>query len=68
MLELNEARIGAAKPKERPYTLRNGRGLHLLITPASSSGALSITANEGAADHLDRLRDGSNVVRPKRSG
>jgi hypothetical protein len=34
MSELNEARIRAAKPKERPYKLRDGRGLHLLITPS----------------------------------
>jgi integrase len=34
MSELNEARIRAAKPKEKPYKLRDGRGLHLLITPS----------------------------------
>jgi integrase len=33
MSELNEARIRAAKPKEKPYKLRDGRGLHLLVTP-----------------------------------
>jgi Arm DNA-binding domain len=33
MSELNEAGIRAAKPKEKPYKLRDGRGLHLLITP-----------------------------------
>jgi integrase len=33
MSELNESRIRAAKPKEKPYKLRDGRGLHLLVTP-----------------------------------
>lgn len=32
MSELNEARIRAAKPKEKPYKLRDGRGLYLLVT------------------------------------
>jgi integrase len=34
MTELNEARIRAAKPEDRPCKLRDGRGLHLLITPS----------------------------------
>ncbi|MEJ1960960.1 MAG: integrase arm-type DNA-binding domain-containing protein [Gammaproteobacteria bacterium] len=36
MSELNESRIRAAKPKEKPYKLRDGRGLHLLVTPAGA--------------------------------
>lgn len=36
MSELNESRVRAAKPKEKPYKLRDGRGLHLLITPAGT--------------------------------
>jgi hypothetical protein len=35
---LNEARIRAAKPKDKPYTLRDGRGLHLLVTPTGAVG------------------------------
>jgi integrase len=34
--ELTKARIEAAKPKDRPYKLSDGEGLHLLITPADS--------------------------------
>jgi Arm DNA-binding domain len=34
MSERNEARIRAAKPQEKPYKQRDGRGLHLLITPS----------------------------------
>jgi integrase len=33
MSELNEARIRAARPKDKPYKLRDGRGLYLLVTP-----------------------------------
>src|SRR5215468_12676110 len=33
---LSEARICRAKPKERPYKLRDGGGLYLLITPTDS--------------------------------
>ena len=36
MSELNEARIRAAKPKEKPYKLRDGRGLYLLVTPTGA--------------------------------
>lgn len=36
MSGLSEARIRAAKPKDRPYKLPDGRGLHLLITPAGA--------------------------------
>ncbi|MDB6045476.1 MAG: integrase, partial [Gammaproteobacteria bacterium] len=36
MSELNEARIRAAKPKERLYKLRDGRGLYLLVTPTGA--------------------------------
>src|SRR5258707_653102 len=31
---LTEARLRSAKPKARPYKLRDGAGLYLLITPA----------------------------------
>ena len=31
---LTETRIRAAKPAEKPYKLRDGGGLHLLVTPA----------------------------------
>jgi hypothetical protein len=30
---LTETSIKAAKPRERPYTLPDGRGLHLLVAP-----------------------------------
>ena len=33
---LAEARIRSAKPKGRPYKLRDGGGLYLLITPADA--------------------------------
>lgn len=33
MSDLNEARIRAARPKDKPYKLRDGRGLYLLVTP-----------------------------------
>lgn len=33
MAHLTEARIRAAKPKEKPYKLSDGRGLHLMVTP-----------------------------------
>jgi integrase len=33
---LTEARIRRAKPKERPYKLRDGGGLYLLITPTDA--------------------------------
>ena len=33
MSELNEARIRATRPKDKPYKLRDGRGLYLLVTP-----------------------------------
>jgi hypothetical protein len=33
---LTEARIRRAKPKARPYKLRDGGGLFLLITPADA--------------------------------
>ena len=33
MSELNAARIRAARPKDKPYKLRDGRGLYLLVTP-----------------------------------
>ena len=36
MSQLTEARIRVAKPKEKPYKLRDGRGLHLLITAAGA--------------------------------
>jgi hypothetical protein len=36
MSELNEMRIRAAKPKEKPYKLRDGRGLHLLVKPSGA--------------------------------
>lgn len=36
MTQLNESRIRAAKPKQKPYKLRDGRGLHLLVTPTGS--------------------------------
>ena len=36
MSQLTEARIRAAKPKDKPYKLRDGRGLYLLITPAGA--------------------------------
>ena len=32
---LTEARLRSAKPKARPYKLRDGGGLFLLITPAN---------------------------------
>ena len=34
MPALNESRIGAAKPTEKPYKLFDERGLFLLVTPA----------------------------------
>jgi integrase len=34
MSALSETRIRAAKPTDKPYKLRDGRGLHLLVTPA----------------------------------
>jgi integrase len=33
MFELTETHLRATKPKERPYKLRDGRGLYLLVTP-----------------------------------
>ena len=33
---LTEARIRSARPKGRPYKLRDGGGLYLLITPADA--------------------------------
>ena len=33
---LSEARIRRARPKERPYKLRDGGGLYLLITPTDA--------------------------------
>jgi hypothetical protein len=30
---LTEARLRGAKPKSRPYKLRDGGGLYLLVTP-----------------------------------
>ena len=33
MTQLTEARIRAAKPKGKPYKLRDSRGLYLLVTP-----------------------------------
>lgn len=33
---LTEARIRAAKPKDKPYKLRDGRGLHLLVNPSGA--------------------------------
>ena len=33
---LTEARIRRARPKERPYKLRDGGGLYLLITPTDA--------------------------------
>lgn len=42
MSELNEARIRAAKPKKRPYKLRDGRGLHSSPRAAGGSGASGI--------------------------
>lgn len=36
MSQLTETRIRAAKPKDKPYKLRDGRGLYLLITPAGA--------------------------------
>lgn len=35
-LQLTDAAIRAAKPRERPYKLSDGRGLHLLVTPTGS--------------------------------
>ncbi|MDB6044695.1 MAG: Integrase [Gammaproteobacteria bacterium] len=34
MPTLNEARIRASKPKEKPYKLFDERGLFLLVTPS----------------------------------
>jgi len=36
MARLTEAAIRAAKPKDKPYKLSDGRGLHLLVTPTGS--------------------------------
>ena len=36
MSGLSEARIRAAKPKEKPYKLRDGRGLYLLVNPTGA--------------------------------
>jgi integrase len=36
MPELTETRIRAAKPKEKPYKLRDGRGLYLLVQPTGA--------------------------------
>ena len=33
MTQLTEARIRAAKPQQKPYKLRDSRGLYLLVTP-----------------------------------
>lgn len=35
-LKLTDATIRAAKPREKPYKLSDGRGLHLLVTPTGS--------------------------------
>jgi integrase len=34
MAVLTEAQVRATKPLEKPYKLRDGKGLHLLVTPA----------------------------------
>jgi integrase len=36
MFDLTETRIRAARTKDKPYKLTDGRGLHLLVTPAGS--------------------------------
>jgi integrase len=34
MPELTEVKVKSAKPRQKPYKLRDGDGLHLLVTPA----------------------------------
>ena len=35
-LNLSDAAIRVAKPRAKPFKLTDGRGLHLLVTPAGS--------------------------------